>query len=577
MLRNKLVRSDGSIIDSSVILSCGFTEEVNSNTNLSVGDITSSELTVEILSTTPIRQDEVLTYSIIEDGVEQQIGIFKVEKPTVATRTSMRFSAYDNIIKTEKIFSDWLRDNQGLFPMTLLQLVQHACSHCGVTLATADFPHADLVVNAFYADDLTCRQILAWAGAIAGRFIKANVSGELEFAWYLSDTNVKITPTKQDLTSPIVVDDDGNGNLSINSDNLTVSDDGLGNVTLSADGLAVVMNDTGIKLAGSVVVPFLRDSLSYESYTTDLIERVQINHSEDDVGIIYPADATGNCFTISGNMILGASGRDDVTQVAADLYTLLKEITYVPFNVTVPRTIHVRAGDIVSITDVKGAVFTSYVMKVAVTPSGTTLTATGDKSYESNAAVSSEKYTNLTGKVLTIKKDVDGLKVKNEDLAGRVGSLEISTESFKTSFVSSKEFTDYRTEAEQTAEGFEQRFTQVEGSIRETNAHIRSGVLYRNEDNVPVIGIEIGQKTEGEGVETFNKYAQFTSEKLSFFDSGGDEVASVGDRKMSIANVEITGNKKATDPDYGSFKQGGFLDITRANGDIVSKWVGGVS
>ena len=65
MLRNKLVRSEGSIIDSSVIISCEFTEEVNSNTNLSVGDVTASELTVEFLSSDPIQQDELLTYSII--------------------------------------------------------------------------------------------------------------------------------------------------------------------------------------------------------------------------------------------------------------------------------------------------------------------------------------------------------------------------------------------------------------------------------------------------------------------------------------------------------------------------------
>ena len=83
MLRNKLVRSDGSIIDSSVIISCEFTEEVNSNTNLTVGDVTSSELTVEILATDPIQQDETLIYSIIEDGVEKRIGVFKAEKPMV--------------------------------------------------------------------------------------------------------------------------------------------------------------------------------------------------------------------------------------------------------------------------------------------------------------------------------------------------------------------------------------------------------------------------------------------------------------------------------------------------------------
>jgi hypothetical protein len=177
MLRNKLVRSDGSIIDSSVIISCEYTEEVNSSTNLSVGDATASELIVEVLGTDVVKQNDVLTYYIIEDGVETKIGVFNAEKPTVATRNSMRFSAYDNIAKTEKVFSDWLRENQSLFPMTLISLVRNACSYCGVTLATSSFPKSDLSVNAFYADDLTCRQVLMWAGAIAGRFIKANANG----------------------------------------------------------------------------------------------------------------------------------------------------------------------------------------------------------------------------------------------------------------------------------------------------------------------------------------------------------------------------------------------------------------
>ena len=79
MLRNKLVRSDGSVIDSSVIISCEYTEEVNSSTNLSVGDVTASEIAVEILSTDAIQQDDVITYYVIEDGVETKIGVFNAE------------------------------------------------------------------------------------------------------------------------------------------------------------------------------------------------------------------------------------------------------------------------------------------------------------------------------------------------------------------------------------------------------------------------------------------------------------------------------------------------------------------
>ena len=188
MLRNKLVRSDGSIIDSSVIISCEFTEEVNSSENLSVGDVTSSEINLEILSTDMVEQDEVLTYYIIEDGVETKIGVFNAEKPAVASRTSIKFSAYDNIVKAEKIFSGWLRDNQNLFPMTLAELVTAACDYCGLTMASTTFPQSGIEISAFYADDITCRQILAWASEVAGRFVRANSEGEIEFAWYADAT-----------------------------------------------------------------------------------------------------------------------------------------------------------------------------------------------------------------------------------------------------------------------------------------------------------------------------------------------------------------------------------------------------
>ena len=474
MLRNKLVRSDGSIIDSSVIISCEYTEEVNSTTNLTVGDATASELTVEILNTANIQQDDVLTYYIIEDGVETKVGVFNVEKPTVATRTSMKFSAYDNIVKTEKIISGWLRENQNLFPMTLLALAQYACDYCGMTLTTTDFPNAGLSVNAFYADELTCRQILKWVAAIAGRYIRANVNGALEFSWYRDARNIVVVPYKSEASSATLsVIDDGEGNLSITSNDIEVIDDGQGNLELVTNELQALTRDTGITFAIGESHPYFQGSLNYENYTTDLIERVQINHSENDVGIIYPPESDGNCFTISENMILGTLESSVVSQIAANLHSQLSDITYVPFSVTVPKTIKIRAGDIINFVDSYGKSFITYVMKVSITPGGTNLSSTGDKSYGSNAAVSSEKYSNLTGKILSISKSIDGLAIKNEDLAGKIGSLALTTEEFKTfvydNYVSADELGAYKTEVStqfrQTAENFEMQFTTTKSDI----------------------------------------------------------------------------------------------------------------
>ena len=431
MLRNKLVRSNGSIIDSSVIISCEFTEEVNCSTNLYFGDVTASELSLEIRSTEAIQQGEVLTYYMVEDGVETLIGEFNAEKPTVASRTTIMFSAYDNISKTEKSFSGWLRNNQTLFPMTLLQLVQYACSYSDVVLATTDFPHANLSIGAFYADDITCRQILAWASAIAGRFVRANAAGNIEFAQYTENWSAGVS-YRAGYANPVnIIVTDNNGNVVITSDEMTVTDDGYGNVIATINNVQVIDANGNVTLATGTAVPYLQGSLSYETYKTDKIEQVQIKHSENDIGVLYPENATGNCYTVSQNMLLGTCSLEDVTAVAKTLYEQLSTMTYVPFSVTLPRTLKVRAGEIIGVRDINGNAFISVVMKMNVAASGVTISSTGDKSYDSSAAVSSEKYTNLTGKVLEISKTVDGLSIKNEDLDGRLGSLELTTGEFQ--------------------------------------------------------------------------------------------------------------------------------------------------
>lgn len=130
-------------------------------------------------------------------------------------------------------------------------------------------------------------------------------------------------------------------------------------------------------------------------------------------------------------------------------------------------------------------------------------------------------------------------------------------------------------EIQATSEFVEQFYTntqqilseiQTEVSKIDVTAHIKAGVLYE-ENGVPVYGLEIGQRTETDGVETFNKYARFTSNKLSFYDQNDNEVAYISDQKLFITHVEIT----------GSYKISGLVDTVLADGSVVTKWVGGGS
>lgn len=103
----------------------------------------------------------------------------------------------------------------------------------------------------------------------------------------------------------------------------------------------------------------------------------------------------------------------------------------------------------------------------------------------------------------------------------------------------------------------------LEHSKIETNAYINSGLLFYNASGVPVYGLEIGQRNTIDGVEVFNKYARFTSDKLSFYDSNNNEVAYVSDRKLYITVVEVT----------GELIRGKLVDIVQTNGTIVTKWI----
>lgn len=92
------------------------------------------------------------------------------------------------------------------------------------------------------------------------------------------------------------------------------------------------------------------------------------------------------------------------------------------------------------------------------------------------------------------------------------------------------------------------------------NGHIYSGIIEYALDGEAIVGIEIGQTTNG-----FKRFARFTAEKLSFYDINGDEVAYISDYKMYITHVEIR----------GSLKVGGYEDTITGDGGIVTKWVGG--
>lgn len=410
MLQNKFVREDGSVIDSSLIISCKYTSDVNSQTNLTVGCTTASAVEVELRNpSSRIVVGEHLTYYQIEDGTETLVGVFYVEAPTMLSKVSSRFVAYDSLAKLEIDFSEWLSNNQSRFPMTVRALTEFACNIAGVTLSGSTFANEAVEVPAFYAERVTARQIVSWVAQLAGCFARCDITGAIEFAWYQS-SDISVSGVSQ-----------------------------------------------------STTFRYFQDSLTRKSYQTDLIQRVQFKQEADDVGVIYPEDADGNVFSILQNGIAALLDKTTLLNIAEGLYEKLSTVTYTPMEFTICRTAKIKAGDILSVTDGNGNTSTTYVMRVYLDADGTRIISTGDQSYADKAAVASEEYKNIPGRILSLRKDVDGLKIENRDTAGKMSNLELNVDGINTQVSKqSEELDSLRTELTR----IEQNESQISATVK---------------------------------------------------------------------------------------------------------------
>lgn len=326
-----------------------------------------------------ITAGDALTYYRQDDaGNRTKVGVFYAEKPTRTKRNSYKVTAYDTMSKLDADFSGWLHANQAQFPKTIWQLVQLACQRAGVALASSSLPiNGNYSVQAFYADDLTCRQIISWAAEAAGCYAHMNADGKLQFLTYTDKrSTAKITP------------------------------DGASNSTA-----------------------YYADSLSYEDYTVKAIEKVQIRQSDRDVGVIYPDSTTAtNTYAVQGNLLLTTGTEANLKSVVQNLYNVLKNVTYTPCKVSVPSSSGLACGQIVHVKDARGREFDTYLMSATISSGKASFESVGSASRESSSAVNSQSYKNLTGKMLEIKTSVDGLEVKASDLTGKYTDLKATVD-----------------------------------------------------------------------------------------------------------------------------------------------------
>ena len=381
MVKNILVLDDGTeiaagTVGQNAILSLTCTETVSKTTDLCPGAACSNKLEITIWvepgTDLPITSGTRLTHYRETSGQRTLAGTYWAVKPTSQTRNTYKIYAYDAVSLLDGVQSTWLRSIQDQFPMTLWKFAGLVAQRCGVTIANSSLPrNGTYLVQAFYSDNLTGRQLLAWVAEASCTFLRATPDGKIEFAWYTDYTSQSIGPTV-----------------------------------------------------------YIRDGLSHDKFQTATVVKVQIRQSDDDVGVLYPSDESGsNALVIQGNLLLTSATADALKPVAQAIFETMQGVTYTPLKVTVPADFPLPApGNIVSVTDARGNVLSSYIMTRKISGQQVTLESTGNATRDGTAAVNEQSYKNLTGKMLEIKTSVDGLEVKASDLTGKYTDLKATVD-----------------------------------------------------------------------------------------------------------------------------------------------------
>lgn len=412
MAVHTLLLPDGSQISSGAEASVSIqrvelTQKVNTKQALTCGSVFSACLQVSLLSadgTLPLSAGQQLT--LLRDGKKQ--GVFWVETAEKTGKGLFALTAYDSLSRLDQDLSAWLA---GLshWPYSLLELAQMVCRQCGLTLKTEQIPSGAFPVGAFKAREVTGRRILGWIAEAAGCFCRADGDGQVEFLWY----------TPRDLC----------------------------------------LQDRGDTY-------YFRGSYHYED-PVDPIDQVQIRQDTKDVGTMYPADFSGeNVYVVEGNPLLQAENSTYLEEIAQNLYERLSGISYFPGKVAVAGALEIEPGQIITVRDSQGTVRSFYVMERSRSAGKDTLLCTGVQNREKAAVSNRQDVSALSGKVLRLQVDVDGVLAQNETAAGDLAQLQLAVDGLRTQIKQTRQegesLKTQMTELEQTGDKWELRLSKIE-------------------------------------------------------------------------------------------------------------------
>ena len=301
---------------------------------------------------------------------------------------------YDSIYKFDQPYSK----SSLSYPATLRQIVQDACSVCGVTLGTVTFDQDDFVVQERPDDSsITFRQVLQWVGQIACYYFYADSQGRLSMKWY--DLSAF-----EDADNIFLEDSDGNFVLDAQEDKIfTFVENGTiyPGTTMPHHNLASFVSlNTGLD---DVVITGIK-----------VIQEVD-GESGGKEEISYQSGNDGYVLAVSKNkLIQGDSGNT----IASLLGTKIIGMRFRTFSASGLSDPTIEAGDPVVLIDRKGNSYQSYITNNVFQPGAYQSTSLGA---ETPARKSATRYSQMSQVYVDYRKEIEKERTDREKALEELG------------------------------------------------------------------------------------------------------------------------------------------------------------
>lgn len=423
MFQDKFVLADGTALQSNIV-GVDWTTSSNSDSDIAPGSVCASAVEIEFWvnsdSALGVTQGTVLTYyKVYKDDndidIKTKIGVFTCDKPEKIGSNKYKVTAYDNVTLLDVDVSEWL--NSLTFPITIKGFAAALAAKCGLELANEPRLNKDYQVQKFTGSGVKARDLMKMVCSASGCFCNADANGKLFFDWYKKNERVTISPKKST----------GAGSISFYLFDAVKRSlqDNVHRVLISAKSGSGAPDG----------IPYFANQLTFSDFVVKAIDKVQVRQSDDDVGVVYPADEQGtNALVIQGNQLLSTTSDAALRPYVKNLYDGLNNITYVPCsNIQTPETLEIKVGDIVTVSDGKNE-FDTWITSVKHSGGKCTFESVGNANRNTTAAVNNVKY-NSKQKILKISATVDGLAVKAEQTAQQYTQLKQTFDAFELTAV----------------------------------------------------------------------------------------------------------------------------------------------